>query len=96
MTNTILKRLRTHKLVDVDASAQSAAETLLVDLIRQEEHAMGVCTVVKRSREWSDRGGMTINDLKFLERNKVPFCNAARVMDVSSEKCVRKRRARLP
>ena len=41
---------------------------------------MSVCTVSKRSREWSDQGGIPVNDLKFLESNEVPFCNAPCVM----------------
>ncbi|CAD6579042.1 MAG: hypothetical protein ASARMPREDX12_009047 [Alectoria sarmentosa] len=85
VTNTALKWLRTTKLVDKDASVQSVVETLLVDLIRQKEHAMSVCTVLKRWREWTDRGGMTIDDLEFLKKNKVSFCNAACIMGLFRE-----------
>lgn len=42
VTNTTLKWLRAEKLVDRDTSVQNAVETLLVDLIRQEEHAISV------------------------------------------------------
>lgn len=89
VTNTTLKWLRTEKLVDKDTSVKSAVETLLVDLIGQKEHTMSVCTVFELWPEWSDRGGMTINDLEHLEKNKAPFCNAACIMGLFREVCTK-------
>lgn len=85
VTVTTLKWLRAGKVIDEDAGVQSVVETLLVDLIRQEEHAMSVCTVLNRWREWSDRGGMSIDDLDYLKTNKVPFCKAACIMGLFRE-----------
>ena len=46
VNNTILEWLRTERLVDENSSVQSAVETL-VDLIRKEEHAISVCNVLE-------------------------------------------------
>lgn len=47
--------------------------------------SISVCTVLKRWREWSDRGGMTIDDVEFLEKYKVSFYNAAFLMGLFPE-----------
>lgn len=65
----------------------SAVETLLVDIIRQEEHAMSICTVLKRWREWSDRGGMTSSELEYPSASR-------RALWASSEECVQEWKAR--
>ena len=49
VTNTILEWLKTERLVDENSSVPSAVETL-VDLIRKEEHAMSLCTVLEPGR----------------------------------------------
>ena len=89
VTTAILKWLRAEKLIDEDTSVQSVVETFLVDLIRQEDHAMIVCNVLNRWREWSDRGGMTVDDLEYLKLHKVPFCNAACIMGLFREVCTK-------
>ena len=90
VTNTTMKWLKEEKLVDKDSSVQSAVETSLVNLIRKEEHATSVCTVLERWREWTDRGGMTIDDLEFLKRHKPSFQRGC-VMDLLREMCTKEK-----
>ncbi|KAK4690491.1 hypothetical protein P7C71_g6312, partial [Lecanoromycetidae sp. Uapishka_2] len=87
--NAALKYLRGEKLIVESDGSQAVVEALLVGVLKQEEQSIAVCTVLERWRAWSDRGGMTIEDLDVLAKNKLAFCNAACVMalmrDVSTK-----------
>ncbi len=69
--------------------------TVFVGMVKQEERSMAICTVPDRWRSWSDRGGMTIEDLEVLAKDKPAFCNTACVMSLIRESAP-KRRALLP
>jgi hypothetical protein len=90
VTNAALKYLKAKKMIEENQDTEAAVEAILVGMIKQEERAMEVCTVLERWRAWTDRGGMTIEDLEDLERHIPALCNAACVMglirDVSTKK----------
>lgn len=87
--NAALKYLKGQTLIDESDGNQAAVEAILVGMVKQEEQSMAVCPILERWRAWSDRGGMTIEDLEFLANNKIAFCDAACVMglirDVSTK-----------
>lgn len=76
------KYLKAEQLLTQDRGTQDVVEALLVGMIKREGEAMNVCIVLERWRQWSDRGGMTIEDLEFLEKHRVAFCNAACAVSV--------------
>ena len=66
---------------------QEAVEGLLVGMIKGEGRAMGVCGVLERWREWSDRGGMNAEDFAIFKKDKTGFCYAACVMGLLRDVC---------
>ena len=77
------------KVLDEGAGIQEAVEDLLMGMIVQEKVAMGVCGVLERWHEWSDRGGMNTEDLTMFHKNKVEFCYAACVMGLLRDVCIK-------
>lgn len=69
------------------AKTQEAVEGLLVRMVRGERIAMGVCDILERWRDWSDRGGMNAEDLALFRKNKTGFCYAICVMGLLREVC---------
>lgn len=84
-----VKWLIQERLLSEGARIQDVVEGLLVRMITQEVTAMGVCGVLERWQEWSDRGGMNSEDLTMIMKNKVGFCYAACVMGLFREVCVK-------
>ena len=89
------------KIVEKDTSVRSAVKTLLVDLVKQNEQAMGICAGLKRWLEWSGRGSMTIHNLESLEKVEVTLCNSVKhghlprsVYEIGKHDCVRHARTR--
>lgn len=68
---------------------QEAVEGLLVRMVRGENIAMGVCDLLERWRDWSDRGGMNAEDLAMFRNNRTGFCYAACVMGLLREVCTK-------
>lgn len=87
------KYLKAEQLLTQDRGTQDVVEALLVGMIKREGEAMNVCAVLQRWREWSDRGGMTIEDLEFLEKHRVAFCNAACAVSVLKDVSTKKESA---
>ncbi|MCJ1450129.1 hypothetical protein MMC28_000458 [Mycoblastus sanguinarius] len=85
VANAALKELVKEKILDESSGLQAAVETLLVSIVKNKEQAMSVCSILERWREWSDRGGMTIDDFEMVGKNKLAFCNAACVMGLFRE-----------
>ena len=83
--NAATRYLRSEKSSNANGDVQTAVETLLVGMIKMEEEALCVCTVLEKWRQWSDRGGMTIEDLEFLEKKKRAFCYATCVVGLFGE-----------
>lgn len=71
------------------AKMQEAVEGLLVRMVKGEGVSMGVCDILERWRDWSDRGGMNAEDLAMLMNNKTGFCYAACVMGLLREVCTK-------
>ena len=80
-----IKHLKAEKLVGEDDGLQAAVEAVLVRMMRQVEHSMSVCTILERWRLWTDRGGMTTEDLEILEKDRIAFCNAACIVGLLRE-----------
>lgn len=76
-------------LLNEGAGTQEAVEGLLMGMITQEQVALGVCSVLERWQEWSDRGGMNTEDLTMFRKNKVEFCYAACVMGLLRDVCIK-------
>lgn len=72
-----------------EADTQEAVEGLLVRMVRGENMAMGVCDILERWRDWSDRGGMNAEDLAMFRNNRTGFCYAACVMGLLREVCTK-------
>ena len=89
VTNAALKWLIREKRVKAGSSLQDAIELVVVGIIKEEEQALSVCTVLQSWRNWSDRGGMTIEELDMLASKKQAFCNAACVMGLLKEVCTK-------
>lgn len=68
---------------------QEAVEGLLVRMVKGERIAMRVCDILERWRDWSDRGGMNVEDLAMFRNNKTGFCYAACVMNLLREVCAK-------
>lgn len=71
------------------AGTQEAVEGLLIGMVNGEEVAMGVCCVLERWREWSDRGGMNTEDLATFKKDTLGFCYAACVMGLLRDVCAK-------
>lgn len=71
------------------SKTQEAVEGLLVRMVKGERIAMGVCDILERWRDWSDRGGMNAEDLAVFRNNKTAFCYAACVMGLLREVCTK-------
>lgn len=71
------------------AKSQEAVEGLLVRMVKGEKIAMGVCDILERWRDWSDRGGMNAEDLAMFRNNKTGLCYAACVMGLLREVCAK-------
>ena len=84
-----LKYLVREKLLNEGEGTQKAVEGLLVGMIKQEKVAMGVCGVLERWQEWSDRGGMNSEDLTMFRKDKIGFCYAACVMGLLRDVCIK-------
>ncbi len=84
VSNAALKHLKAEKSIDGDGF-EAAVETVLIGIMNQDEPLMVVCTILEKWRAWTDRGGMTIEDLQTLEKEKLAFCNAACVMGLIKE-----------
>jgi hypothetical protein len=89
VANAASKYLTEQRMVDESNGSQAAVGAVLEGMVKQEEQSMAVCTVLERWRAWSDRGGMTNEDLEVLAKDKPAFCNAACVVglirDVSTK-----------
>ena len=89
VTNAAVKYLKAEKSIGESEGTEAAVVAVLVGMMKQEERAMEVCTILERWRAWIDRGGMTIEDLENLEKNLLVFCSAACIMglirDVSTK-----------
>lgn len=81
--------LNGQKLMREGAGTQEAVEGLLVGIVNGDEVAMGVCGVLERWREWSDRGGMNAEDLAAFRKDKLAFCYAACVMGLLRDVCAK-------
>ncbi|KAL2043745.1 hypothetical protein N7G274_003264 [Stereocaulon virgatum] len=90
VTNAAVKYLKAKKIIEENQDTEAAVEAILVGMIKQEEPAMEVCTVLERWRAWTDRGGMTIEDLEELKNHIPAFCNAACVMGLIRDVSIRK------
>jgi len=66
-----------------------AVEKVFVGALSEEARARSVCGVLERWRIWSGRGGMTIEDMDMLVGEKEAFCNAACVMALLKEVCMK-------
>ncbi|KAL9098164.1 MAG: hypothetical protein Q9163_006123 [Psora crenata] len=73
------------KVSGTTTTAAAVAEGLLVHMIRKDAKAMLDCSVLERWREWTDRGGMNIEDLEMVQNETTAFCNAACVMFMLKE-----------
>ena len=80
VTSAAVKYLKAEKSIGENEGTEAAVVAVLVGMIKQEERAMEVCAILERWRAWTDRGGMTIEDLENLEKNLLVFCNAACIM----------------
>lgn len=80
VTSVAVKYLKAEKSIGENEGTEAAVVAVLVGMIKQEERAMEVCAILERWRAWTDRGGMTIEDLENLEKNLLVFCNAACIM----------------
>ena len=87
VTTAALRWLVQQNHVKAEFSLQEANEIMLIGMIKENEHALSVCTVLEKWRSWSERGGMTIDDVDWLADRKQAFCNAACVMGLLNEVC---------
>ena len=62
-------------------------ETLIIGAVKNDEQSVNVCEVLEKWRGWNERGGMTIDELDWLEGSKVAFCNAVCAMGLLREVC---------
>lgn len=77
------------KLLREGADTRTAVEGLLVGMIRGEDGAMGVCGLLERWRDWSDRGGLNAEDYSMLKKDKTGVCYAICVMGLLRDVCVK-------
>lgn len=83
--NAALNYLKGQNLIDEGDGHHAAIESILVGMVTQDKQSVAVCTLLERWRAWSDRGGMTIEDLEVAANNKLAFCNAACVLGLMKE-----------
>lgn len=84
-----IRWLAGQNLMRSTAGTQEAVEGLLIGMVKGEESAMGVCSVLERWREWSDRGGMNTEDLASFRKDTLGFCYAACVMGLLRDVCAK-------
>lgn len=77
------------KLLREGAGTATAVEGLLIEMIKGEERAVGVCGILERWREWSDRGGLNAEDFSILKKDKTGFCYAVCVMGLLRDVCAK-------
>lgn len=77
------------KILREGAATQEAVEGLLIRMVRQEEVAISVFSLLERWKEWSDRGGMNTADLAIFRANKVGFCYAVCIMALFKDVCAK-------
>ena len=87
VTNAALKWLIQQKCSKVGSSGQTIVETLIIESMKEDEQILVVCAVLEKWRNWNERGGMTIDDLDWLENKKQALCKAACVMSLLREVC---------
>lgn len=68
-----------------ESTLQDSIETLLIGIMKEDQQALSVCTLLERWRSWTERGGMTIEDLDLLVDQRQAFCNAACVIGLLNE-----------
>ena len=85
VSNAVLKHLKAENIASEDDGFEAIVEATLIGIMRQEEQSMKICSVLQRWQAWSDRGGLMIEDLETLEKEKLAFCNAACVMRLVKE-----------
>ena len=85
VSNAALKHLKAEKRIDNGDGLEAVVETGLIGIMNQEESSMFVCTILEKWRAWTDRGGMTIEDLEALGKEKLAFYIAACVMGLVKE-----------
>lgn len=72
--------------VDVEKGLRGAVERLLVGIVRDDEPATGeACRLLRKWREWAERGGMTRDDLALVNSELVGFCFAACAVGLMAE-----------
>lgn len=81
--------LTQEKMLREGAATPEAIEGLLVRMVKQEEIAMSVFSLLERWKEWSDRGGMNTEDLAIFRANRVGFCYAVCVMALFKDVCAK-------
>lgn len=89
VTAAALKWLIDQEHARAESSLQDAIETLLVGLLKKDDQALSICEVLEKWRTWSERGGMTIDDVDWLAARKLAFCNAACVIGLLNEVCAK-------
>lgn len=90
VTTAALQWLIREKGLNADTSLHDVVETVLIEMIKaddDDEQALSVCDVLERWRIWSERGGMTVEDVDWLVARKSALCNAACVMGLLNEVC---------
>ena len=85
--NAALRWLMRQKCIKAESSLQDVIEILVIGTMKEDEQALTVCAMLDKWRSWNERGGMTVEDLDWLEGNKQAFCNAACVMGLLREVC---------
>lgn len=84
-----LRWLAGQNLLRSATGTQEAVEGLLIGMVKGEEATMGVCSVLEKWREWSDRGGMNTEDLATFRKYTLGFCYAACVMGLLRDVCAK-------
>ncbi len=82
-----LKWLVEEKCCKPKGNYHDVVETLVVSAVKEDEQALTVFAMLERWCTWNERGGMTIEDLDWLEGKKQAFCTAACVLGLLSEVC---------
>ena len=67
------------------STLEQVVEGLLLGIIQNDDKCMSILEVLERWRQWSDRGGMTVEDLDDLQKDVTTFCKAACVMGLLNE-----------
>ena len=89
VADAAIEWLISEKFLTEGAAAPEAIEGLLIRMVKEEEVAMSVFSLLERWKEWSDRGGMNTEDLAIFRANRVGFCYAVCVMALFKDVCAK-------